>query len=78
VPLASTPDCGTQAMYLPKRMISVQGHPEYTDEMAREILGWFDENHVLPQEIIADGFRRLGGRDDGVEVAKSFLHFLEE
>jgi hypothetical protein len=57
-------------------MISVQGHPEYTEEMVRGIMGWFEENSILSDDILSESLRRVGGRDDGVEVAKTFLRFL--
>ena len=78
IALAHTPTCSTQGMYVPRRMISVQGHPEYTEEMVREILDWFQANDAIDGDILADSLRRVGHRNDGVEIAKSFLRFLQE
>ncbi|XXH03850.1 hypothetical protein Hte_010256 [Hypoxylon texense] len=77
-PLAHTPACGTQAMYIPKRMISVQGHPEFTEEMVREILDMFKEHGAVSNEVYDDSMRRVGDKEDGVEVAKVFLRFMME
>jgi GMP synthase-like glutamine amidotransferase len=78
IPLANTPVCNTQAMYLPKRMISVQGHPEFTEEMVREILEMRKYGGILNEDIFTDGMRRVADKQDGVEVAKAFLRFLHE
>ncbi|CAI4210773.1 unnamed protein product [Parascedosporium putredinis] len=37
VPLGSTDICAVQAMYAPRRYFSVQGHPEFTEDIVREI-----------------------------------------
>ncbi|KAI2635074.1 putative class I glutamine amidotransferase [Xylaria nigripes] len=76
VQLARTDICANQAMYIPGRMISVQGHPEFTEEMVREILASRKYGGVLSDDIYLDGIRRVGNEQDGVAVAQAFLRFL--
>ncbi|KAH9908458.1 class I glutamine amidotransferase-like protein [Xylariomycetidae sp. FL2044] len=78
VPLARTAVCANQAMYIPGRMISVQGHPEFTEDMVREILEMRKYGGILGDDIFADGMRRVGDRHDGVAVARAFLRFMRE
>ncbi|KAH7031524.1 class I glutamine amidotransferase-like protein [Microdochium trichocladiopsis] len=75
-PLASTDVCAIQAMYIPDRMISVQGHPEFTADMVREILELRKYGGILGDDIFADGMRRVGDHHDGVEIARTFLRFI--
>ncbi|KAJ1333179.1 glucosinolate gamma-glutamyl hydrolase [Microdochium nivale] len=75
-PLASTAACDIQAMYIPGRMISVQGHPEFTEDMVREILQLRKYGGVLADDIFQDGMRRVADEHDGVEIARVFLRFL--
>ncbi|KAI0379205.1 class I glutamine amidotransferase-like protein [Hypomontagnella monticulosa] len=78
VPLASTDVCAVQAMHIPKRLITVQGHPEFTEDMVREILEMRRYGGILGEDIFEDGMRRVGNKHDGVAVARAFLRFLRE
>ncbi|KAI1081693.1 class I glutamine amidotransferase-like protein [Whalleya microplaca] len=78
IPLAQTNVCPVQAMYIPRRMISVQGHPEFTEDMVREILEMRKYGGILGDDIFADGMRRVSNKHDGVAVARVFLKFLRE
>ncbi|KXJ88174.1 glutamine amidotransferase class-I [Microdochium bolleyi] len=77
-PLASTAACPIQAMYIPGRMIAVQGHPEFTEDMVREILQLRKYGGILSDDIFEDGMRRVGDEHDGVEIARVFMRFLRE
>ncbi|KAI1339477.1 putative class I glutamine amidotransferase [Xylariaceae sp. FL0016] len=76
--LASTDICPNQAMYIPGRMISVQGHPEFTEEMVREILEMRKYGGILGDDIYEDGMSRVADKQDGVAVAQVFMRFLRE
>ncbi|KAI3332394.1 putative class I glutamine amidotransferase [Xylariaceae sp. AK1471] len=78
VQLARTDVCANQAMYIPRRMISVQGHPEFTEEMVREILDMRKYGGILGDDIYQDGVNRVANKQDGVAVAQVFLRFLHE
>lgn len=76
--LARTNVCANQAMYVPGRLISVQGHPEFTEEMVREILDMRKYGGIVTNDIYEDGINRVANKQDGVAVAQAFLRFLRE
>ncbi|RWA03277.1 hypothetical protein EKO27_g11828 [Xylaria grammica] len=76
IQLARTNICDNQAMYIPGRMISVQGHPEFTEEMVREILDMRKYGGIVSDDIYQDGINRVADKQDGVTVAQAFLRFL--
>lgn len=78
VPLASTDVCAVQAMHIPRRLITVQGHPEFTEDMVKEILEMRRYGGILGPDIFEDGMRRVANKHDGVTVARAFLRFLRE
>ena len=76
--LASTPRCATQGMYLKDKLITVQGHPEFTSDIMTEILGFRQAAGIFPEGLYDDGMRRVAEQHDGVIVAKAFLKFTLE
>ncbi|KAI1386082.1 class I glutamine amidotransferase-like protein [Hypoxylon trugodes] len=78
IALASTDICPVQAMYAPRRLITVQGHPEFTKDMVGEILQRRYDGGILSPDIYKDGMRRVGNEHDGVAVARAFIRFLRE
>lgn len=78
VPLAHTSVCATQAMYLPGRMIAVQGHPEFTESMVREILQLRHDGGIFSDAVYEDAMARVADKHDGVAIAQAFLRFLRE
>ncbi|KAI5861955.1 class I glutamine amidotransferase-like protein [Durotheca rogersii] len=78
VPLARTEACPVQAMYIPRKVITVQGHPEFNEEIVREILEMRRYGGILSVDVFEDGMRRVANKHDGVAVARAFLRFLRE
>ncbi|KAK7981557.1 hypothetical protein PG988_003795 [Apiospora saccharicola] len=78
IPLAHTDICATQAMYVPKRMIALQGHPEFTEDMVREILEMRHKGGIIPDAVFEDAISRVANAHDGVNIARAFLRFLRE
>jgi hypothetical protein len=74
--VAYTSKCTVQAMYVPKRFISVQGHPEFTEPIVQEILAARHAAGIFDEELFGDGVRRVGKPQDGPVVAATFLRFL--
>lgn len=77
-PLASTSLCENQGMYIENRIISVQGHPEFTHDIEEEIIEMRYQGGIFTEELYKDAKRRLVDRDDGIVVAQAFLRFLLE
>jgi len=74
--LALTDKCAVQGMYVPKRFITVQGHPEFNEEIVRELLVVRHESGIFSDEVFEDSMGRVGKSHDGVLVAMAFLRFL--
>lgn len=76
--LAYTSKCTVQAMYIPKRLITVQGHPEFTGKIVREILVARHGAGVFDDEMLGEAVGRVDSSHDGVVIAGAFLRFLLE
>jgi GMP synthase-like glutamine amidotransferase len=76
--LAYTSKCSVQGMYIPKRLITVQGHPEFNEEIVRELLISRHRAGIFDDEVFEDTMARVDKYQDGVVVAKAFLRFLLE
>ncbi|TEY79608.1 hypothetical protein BOTCAL_0043g00120 [Botryotinia calthae] len=76
--LAYTEKCATQGMYIKGRLITVQGHPEFTEEIVREILETRHASGVFDNETYEDAVGRVNKDHDGVKVAQAFLKFIME
>jgi GMP synthase-like glutamine amidotransferase len=76
--LTYTQGCKIQGMYIAKRLITVQGHPEFNEEIMRELLTARHELGILDDETFSDAMSRVDKYQDGVVVAQAFLRFLLE
>lgn len=77
-PLAYTEKCPTHGMYIPQRLITIQGHPEFNEDIMREILSVRHANGVFDDTVFEDGMTRVDKYQDGVVVSQAFLRFLLE
>jgi GMP synthase-like glutamine amidotransferase len=78
IPLGGNVFCPVQAMYLPGRYLTVQGHPEYTHEIISEILFNRHTVGIFTNDLYEDGIKRAPVPHDGVAVARAFLKFIRE
>ncbi|KJZ77807.1 hypothetical protein HIM_02984 [Hirsutella minnesotensis 3608] len=78
ISLGSNSSCDIQAMYSPRRYLTVQGHPEFNNEVISEIL--FNRHTVgtFSDELYEDGMRRASVPHDGVKIGKAILNFIRE
>lgn len=76
--LAYTDKCAVQGMYIAKRFITVQGHPEFTEDIVRELLIARHGSGIFDDEMFKDAMGRVDKSQDGVLVAQAFLKFLLE
>ena len=76
--LGSSDKCKVQGMYLRGKFITVQGHPEFTEEIVRELVEYRYETGVFDKQTYEDGIRKVARQHDGVIVAQAFLRFLQE
>ncbi|GAM85055.1 hypothetical protein ANO11243_030580 [Dothideomycetidae sp. 11243] len=74
--LGSTNLCSVQGMYAKDKLISVQGHPEFTPQIIHEILQVRHAAGIFTDDVFNDGVKRADNKHDGVIVAKAFLKFV--
>jgi len=73
-----SPVCDNQGMYIKDKLITVQGHPEFTKEIVEEILKSRHSKGVFTDIVFEDAMKRLTNHDDGIIVGQTFLRFLLE
>lgn len=75
-PLGHTTKCEVQGMYIKNRVFTVQGHPEFNQEIVEELLELRHDQGIFEDEWYKDCMARVGKHQDGVVVAQAFLRFL--
>jgi hypothetical protein len=76
--LASTPLCPNHGFLIPSRLITVQGHPEFTPDIMQEILQTRHATGLFSDEVYESGMARRSDNHDGVLMARAFLKFLRD
>ncbi|KAM5433449.1 hypothetical protein McanMca71_002118 [Microsporum canis] len=76
VSLGSSPKCAIQGMYRPRRLFSVQGHPEFDRDIVMEIMQTRKANY--PPEVFEAAMKVINDKQDGVLIGEAFLKFLAE
>lgn len=65
-------------MYLPRKLFTIQGHPEFDGEIAREILDVRHDGKIFDDETFGEAIERVDNHQDGILIAQAFLRFLLE
>ena len=76
--LGASPRCLIQGMYKAGKFISVQGHPEFNEQIVTTLINLRHAQGIFNDEQARDALARVGNHHDGVAVAKGFLRFLLE
>lgn len=76
--LGYTDKCAVQGMYISRRLITVQGHPEFNEEIVKEVLELRHSTGIIDTNMFDDAMKRVDKYQDGVIVASAFLKFLLE
>jgi hypothetical protein len=76
--LAYKEKCAVQEMYKKRKIITVQGHLEFTEEIVRELLEARRASGMLNDEMYNGGVENVDRGHDGVVVAQAFLKFIME
>ena len=74
--LGSSPRCYVQGMYKKNKVITVQGHPEFNQEIVTELLNSRHAAGVFDDIMYKEAMERVGKQHDGVTVSEAFLRFL--
>lgn len=65
-------------MYQHGNFISLQGHPEFNEEVLREILSKKQADGVISQAMYEDGIQKAALEHDGLLVGRLFWRFILE
>lgn len=76
--LGSSPVCEIQGFYVEKRLLSVQGHPEFTGEIIREIIEVRHSTGVFDEEAYRTHIKKVDLPHDGIAIGKAIIRFLRE
>ncbi|ERF68940.1 hypothetical protein EPUS_08174 [Endocarpon pusillum Z07020] len=74
--LGSSPVCAVQGMYKKGHLITVQGHPEFNEEIMTELLRVRHTMGIFNDDEFDKYMDKAGKPHDGVVVARAFLEFL--
>ena len=77
-PLGHTDRCAIQGMYAPRRLLAVQGHPEFDGDIVAELLQRRHEQGIFDRPTFDEAMGRVRHAHDGTRVASAFLRFLVE
>lgn len=73
--LATTQKCGNQGFYRPHAILTLQGHPEFTQTIVEELVQARVE--LLGQELHDDALKRAQDHNDGPFIARVMVDFVE-
>ena len=76
--LGYSPVCKVQGMYSPKRLITMQGHPEFNQEIMTEIINTRHATGIFDDTAFETHMKKVGLPHDGLVVSQAFLKFLLE
>lgn len=75
-PLGSSPACTSQGYYLPRRLITIQAHPESTPAIVTEQLTVRHQMGIFDEGVYREALARVEMAHQGALVARAFLRFL--
>lgn len=76
--LGASAACAVQGMYARKRLLGVEGHPEFHEDIMRELLTVRRAKGVLSEAVFRDGIARVERAQDADVVGRAFVRFLVE
>ncbi|EPS36729.1 hypothetical protein H072_9733 [Dactylellina haptotyla CBS 200.50] len=74
--IGSTDACAIQGLYTPRKVISLQGHPELDVHMIGDLVRSRLQAGSFSKDAAEDAVGRAPWRNDGVYIAATFLKFM--
>ena len=74
--LGSSPVCEVQGMYVPRKLLTLQGHPEFNEEIMLELLKASEDLGFDDKKLYDDAMSRVHDEHDGTLVAATMLRFV--
>ncbi|RAH79966.1 class I glutamine amidotransferase [Aspergillus japonicus CBS 114.51] len=78
ISLGASPRCAVQGMYVPRKLITVQGHPEFREDIMDELITLRTASGLFSPEMSQDASSRAGLPHDGVAITVAFLKLVLE
>jgi GMP synthase-like glutamine amidotransferase len=76
VNLGRSVKCETQGFYLPRRIFTVQAHPEFDDFVTSTIVKTRHEEHIFSDDVFEEAMSKASLEHDGVAVGRAICKFL--
>ncbi|KAF5097778.1 hypothetical protein D0Z00_002297 [Geotrichum galactomycetum] len=76
--LAYNEICGVQGFYKPGAILTVQGHPEFTEFIETSLISLRRDLGAFAAELAEDGLKRTHDRNDGPVIAQSIVRFIRD
>jgi len=73
-----SPICKVQGLYALRRLITLQGHPEFNEEIMTEIVETRHSAGIFDDEAFHTHLKNVGLPHDGLLASKAFIRFLLE
>jgi hypothetical protein len=77
-PLGHSPVCKVQGMYVPQKLLTVQGHPEFNKDIMTEIIETRHATGIFDDQAWKEHMGKVSLPHDGLVVSQAFLTFLLE
>ena len=78
VNLGHSPRCSIQGFYRPRKLLTVQAHPEFNEFIITKIMELRHEQKIFDDQLFQDGMARAGSPHDGALVGAAICKFLME
>ncbi|KAL9040203.1 MAG: hypothetical protein Q9214_004582 [Letrouitia sp. 1 TL-2023] len=75
--LGMSPACEVQGMFVPGTLLTLQGHPEFNNEIMLELLKASKDLGFKDEALIDDAMSRVNNKHDGTLVAAVLLKFVK-
>ncbi|KAG9258120.1 class I glutamine amidotransferase-like protein [Emericellopsis atlantica] len=76
--LGKSPKCEIQGFYIPKRVLTLQAHPEFSEFIMDQVMRRRFEQKIFTPEVYESGISRASKEHDGLKVSKVIWKFLLE
>ncbi|MCJ1479339.1 hypothetical protein MMC13_008024 [Lambiella insularis] len=74
--LAYTAKASVHGMYVANKLLTIQGHPEFNEQIMKGLLVFRHDAHIIDDDTFEDATARADRHHDGIVVAQAFLRFL--
>lgn len=78
VNLGYSPNCAIQGLYMPRRILSVQAHPEFNQFIMTHLCEARHDGGVFDDDLYRDGLARAEKPHDGELLGRKIVKFIEE